>query len=359
MTQYVPFSGSYPAQDVTFLLKQIALETTDVETKEKLIQSGQRHYSEMLSKENPPSETHLSIFNSAMAQHADRMAKEVLILARGLMTAMGDQPIVLVSLVRAGAPLGVMLQRALRMLGHPSFHYGVSIIRDRNLDPVAMDIIEQRHGTEGIVFVDGWTGKGAITGELTKSLSLRKGYPDYPRLAVLADPCGCAWLSASQDDWLIPFGIMGSPVSGMISRSVWAEGELHGCVYCEHLVEYECGNQLVDEISALMEQYQDITLPLALPMPAGHPHLISQCKKMVSDLMAEYEVDSSNRIKPGIAEATRAVLRRVPDHVLVQSKQDPDVALLVHLSEEKGIEVKEVGDALGQYRAVTIIKKVR
>ncbi|MCV4655602.1 hypothetical protein OFM13_30155, partial [Escherichia coli] len=53
------------------------------------------------------------------------------------------------------------------------------------------------------------------------------------------------------------------------------------------------------------------------------------------------------------------VLRRVPDHVFVRQMDDPDVALLVGLAKEKGIAVTEAGDALGQYRAVTIIKKVR
>uniref|UniRef100_UPI0029F496C4 RNA-binding protein n=1 Tax=Klebsiella pneumoniae TaxID=573 RepID=UPI0029F496C4 len=71
------------------------------------------------------------------------------------------------------------------------------------------------------------------------------------------------------------------------------------------------------------------------------------------------EVDSINRIKPGIAEATRAVLRRVPDHVFVRQMDDPDVSLLVGLAKEKGSQVTEAGDTLGQYRAVTIIKKVR
>ena len=71
-----------------------------------------------------------------------------------------------------------------------------------------------------------------------------------------------------------------------------------------------------------------------------------------------YSVDSINRIKPGIAEATRAVLRRVPDHVFVRSVDDPDVALLVGLARDKGIPVTEMGNTIGQYRAVTIIKKV-
>ncbi|EIC1587255.1 hypothetical protein K9692_004706, partial [Escherichia coli] len=52
------------------------------------------------------------------------------------------------------------------------------------------------------------------------------------------------------------------------------------------------------------------------------------------------------------------VLRRVPDHVFVRSVDDPDVALLVGLARDKGIPVTEMGNAIGQYRAVTIIKKV-
>ena len=359
MNQVIPFSGAYPARDITFLLNKITMEMTDVADKEAMIQSGKRHYSEMLSQENPPTEQHLQIFAKAMEQNAGRMATEVVMLAKALADEFGDIPIVLVSLVRAGAPLGVMLQRALRHLGKESHHYGVSIIRDRNLDPAAMDLIEQRHGTEGIVFVDGWTGKGAITGQLIASLDNRKGYPAYPRLVVLADPCGCAWLSASTDDWLIPFGIMGAPVSGMVSRSVWAEDGFHGCVYCEHLQPFECGNELVDTVERLMLGMDVSQIPSAKSVIKTNAPLRAMSKHVVDTLMRRYEVDRSNRIKPGIAEATRAVLRRVPDHVLVQSATDPDVALLVHLAAEKGIPVTEVGDEIGQYRAVTIIKKVK
>jgi len=78
----------------------------------------------------------------------------------------------------------------------------------------------------------------------------------------------------------------------------------------------------------------------------------------VSELAQAYDIERINRIKPGIAEATRAVLRRVPDHILVRDKSDPDVALLVHLAEQKQLPIEEVGQRIGQYRAVTIIKKV-
>ena len=45
-----PFHGSYLPQQVQFLLKPISVETVvDTAHKEALIQSGRRHYSEMLS----------------------------------------------------------------------------------------------------------------------------------------------------------------------------------------------------------------------------------------------------------------------------------------------------------------------
>ena len=47
------FSGSYDPDDVTFLLKPVRLEPTAVAEKERLIQSGRRHYSEMISREGP------------------------------------------------------------------------------------------------------------------------------------------------------------------------------------------------------------------------------------------------------------------------------------------------------------------
>ncbi|MNJ67723.1 Cysteine protease StiP precursor [compost metagenome] len=78
---------------------------------------------------------------------------------------------------------------------------------------------------------------------------------------------------------------------------------------------------------------------------------------MVRGLAEQYDISNWNRIKPGIAEATRAVLRRVPDQVLVRDRNDADVQLLIHLTDRAGIEVQEASD-LGPYRAVTIIRGV-
>ena len=359
MTSFPPFSGSYLPEDIHFLLKPVEMEMTPVDQKERLIQAGTKHYSEMLSQEPEPTHWHLDLFSRALDKGAVRLAKEVVMLAKALADNFANTPIILVSLVRAGVPLGVMLHQTLRAMGKQSYHYGVSIIRDRGIDGTAMDWIEKRHGTEGIVFVDGWTGKGAISGELRHSLASRSGYPINPRLVVLADPCGVSWLSASHDDWLIPFGIMGAPVSGLISRSIWSAEGLHGCVLCEHLRQFECSRWLVDNVANCRNSLEQHVIPASIPASEhNNKRLKSLSEQVIGNLVTQYQIANINRIKPGIAEATRAVLRRVPEHVLVCSIDDPDVALLVRLAHEKNITITEVGDSLGQYRAITIIKKV-
>ncbi|MDX7374926.1 RNA-binding protein, partial [Klebsiella pneumoniae] len=74
---------------------------------------------------------------------------------------------------------------------------------------------------------------------------------------------------------------------------------------------------------------------------ATFKHPPSDLKKLsenvVSLLANKYDISNINRIKPGIAEATRAVLRRVPEHILVKEIADPDVALLVYLAKQKNI----------------------
>ena len=155
------------------------------------------------------------------------------------------------SFVRAGLPLGVLLRRALVELGRDAHHYGISIVRDRGIDQVALEAIIARHGADNVVFVDGWTGKGAIAGEIADCLGSDPRFTHGPRLVVLADPCGRAWLAASAQDWIIPSGILGATVSGLVSRSIWpADGGLHGCVVYDHLQPHDVTRDFIDRIEA-------------------------------------------------------------------------------------------------------------
>ncbi|MCD5993249.1 cysteine protease StiP family protein [Pseudomonas sp. CDFA 602] len=351
-------SGSYLKDDVHFLLRRVEIQTTDVEEKERLIQTRQKHYSEMISEEAAPSAAHQNLFERALDQNCARMAADVQALAHALDQECTGSEIALVSFVRAGLPLGVLLRRALIELGRETHHYGISIIRDRGIDAVALEAIIKAHGAQNIVFVDGWTGKGAISGEIKRSLAGDTRFPEEPRLVVLADPCGSAWLAASCEDWVIPSGILGATVSGLVSRSIWpVEGGLHGCVVYDHLRQHDVTRAFIEQVEN-QRQRQGSTVPVTPWTPQQKLELKAQASQVVNSLAERFGITNLNRVKPGIAEATRAVMRRVPDHVLVRDTTDRDVQLLLHLTEKAGIPVEEVGSALGPYRAVTIIRSL-
>lgn len=374
MTIQANFSGSYLPPEVTLLLDIVSADSVnDISPtqKEALIQSGQRHYSDMLTLEKPPSATHEALYNQALAAGKQRMANDVTSLAFSLhqlfhACVSASQPLILVSLVRAGLPIGVLLQKALSdasvSYALASQHYGVSIIRDRGLDPVALQYILQQHPHSPIVFVDGWTGKGAIYGELQRSLAqindkrqqaqlFHQGNGVIP-LVTLADPAGVAWLSASNDDWLMPASLLNSTVSGLISRTLYREPSdgMHQAVYYDKLQPWDRSGDFIQTIDALRQQ-------TSLPTPLTGKLLPTfATQSVIDDLATRFAINNRNRIKPTIAEATRAILRRDPECVLVNEMADgQDTALLRHLCKEKNIQLIEDA-SIAPYQAVTIIK---
>lgn len=352
-----PFSGSYAPEDVTFLLKPAELAPVDVATKEALIQSGRRHYSEMLSPESPPGEDYLRLYEEALARNGARLAQDVVDLAGALATRAGDrEEVVIASLARAGTPVGVLLRRALLRLGKRSTHYSISIIRDRGIDREALRHIAERHDPSDVVFVDGWTGKGTITRELHASLAERP-FGFEPFLAVVADPAGCADLAASDEDYLIPSGLLNAIVSGLVSRSVLNDdlvgpGDFHACVHYRHLAPQDESVQFIEQIDALMSAMQPRQIA-----PRNKVERAAACEEMVAEIMADTGLTDRHRIKPGVAEATRAVLRRVPDRLLIKDPMDPDVAHLVLLARERGVTIHPLPGDHG-YRAVAVIRSL-
>ena len=371
-------SGSYLPSDVTVLLDIVdktAVADVPVSDKEVLIQSGQRHYSDMLTLEQAPSAMHEQLYKQALDQGATRTSQDIACLAYTLQQLFyngvdAKQPLVLISLVRAGLPIGVLLQRALTDKDSAyhlsSVHYGISIIRDRGLDPVALQLILEQHPHSPVVFVDGWTGKGAIYQELAHSLKpfndptqahytnfFHQGAGVIP-LLTLADPAGVAWLAASTDDWLIPSGLLNSTVSGLISRSLYTEPSLglHRCVFYDGLIKSDNSLAFVDRIDALRQQ-----LPAPIELLATFKQPRYQTADLINKLADQYQITNRNRIKPTIAEATRAILRRDPEQVLLAVADHPDTVLLRHLCAQRDIEISLLGDKILPYQAITIIKQ--
>lgn len=361
------FSGSYAPEDVTFLLKPITMPTVDVAEKERLIQSGARHYSEMLSPEAAPSHAYMAIYAQALTANARRLAGHINALADAILAQAEPHrtgavppapvgthpPTAIVSLARAGTPIGILLTRALRRQGLPTAHYAVSIIRDRGIDRVALDHILARHAPSRIFFVDGWTGKGAIAAELRGPRGATAA-GIVPYLAVIADPAGRADLAATFDDYLIPSGILNGIVSGLVSRSVLnpqiGPSDFHGTVRLDHLAARDLSRQFVDHVDALAK-----ATPATSDWSANRSRGQAQaCDALVARIAAETRITDTNRIKPGIAEATRAVLRRVPHRLLLSDPGRPDLVHLVHLAGERGVPIHPLPPG-SPYHAVAII----
>jgi hypothetical protein len=351
------FAGSYLDGDVDFLLKRLPqADFVDVADKEALIQSGRRHYSEMLSPEHAPSARYLALFDDACRANGARMARDCLRLA-ALIAEQHAGPVTLVSLARGGTPVGVVLKRLLEgMLERTATHYSVSIVRDRGIDANALrHILAQGHAPESIVFVDGWTGKGVIARELASSVArfnAEHGVALDAGLYVLADLAGAAAVAASCDDYLIPSSILNATVSGLISRSVLNEAigpdDFHGCVLYDALAAQDRSRSFVDMLErlALAER--------AAPAQAADTHAAAQrSQAYIGQAKHRYGIGDVNLIKPGIGEATRVLLRRVPRLLLLRDPDHPAVAHLRLLADEKKVPV-ETDPAL-PYLAVSLI----
>ena len=361
------FSGSYRPDDVTFLLKRLpALPFVDIARKEQLIQSGQRHYSEMLSPEALPSARYLAIFHSACEANRQQMARDCLTLAT-LIAARRSGAITLVSLVRAGTPVGVILKQLLsQVLGREAVHYAVSIVRDRGIDAVALrHILAQGHAPESIVFVDGWTGKGAISRELTQSIehfNLGHGCEIDPGLYVLSDLAGTAACAASSLDYLIPSSILNATVSGLVSRSVLNQaigaGDFHGCVYYDKFKAHDVSQTFADSLVAAgvaLASRESVRVSLPIDQNRIHQRRIrSISTQFLAATMAQHGITDVNLVKPGIGEATRVLLRRAPRLLMLRDPQAPDVAHLNLLAAEKKVPL--LVDPHMPYQAVSLIQ---
>ena len=342
------FSGSYAASDVQFLLKPLQMEPiADLEEKERLIQSGKRHYSEMISVEQQPDEEYLSLFHRSVETNLAKMAADLYWITQKILGSRHVDNLAIVSLARAGTPVGVGIKRLLeKEAAIPVKHYSISIIRDRGIDQQALQYITQRHNPESIVFVDGWTGKGAIARELQESMQrlqdplLRK----IPvELYVLCDLGGVSTDCGSTEDYLIPSAILNATISGLVSRTILNERigkhDFHGCLYYEELKSRDLSRWFIDKL--LEEVDQHLPRIRQQPPPIYQPAVVYQrMQSWLNDLESNYGINNLNLIKPGICESTRALLRRSARLLIVKNGADNDTEHLLHLAEKNNIPVE-------------------
>ncbi len=344
--------SSYSEEDVILLLKDITgmVQPQSTEEREKLIQAG-RHYCEMLPIEYVPSSKYMEVYEEALENYSEPTARAIAVLADKVIKEKGND-VVLVSLARAGIPVGILLKRYIKFKYKIDVtHYSISIIRGRGIDKKAMNYMLDRHKADKLLFVDGWIGKGAILNELKKDLLEFEGVSSD--IAVVADPANVTELCGTHDDILIPSSCLNSTVSGLISRTflrddIIGEDDFHGAVYYGELSDSDLSYKFIDAI----EKH------FSMDVQPDDKRISGLGVNEVKDIASEFGIDDINLVKPGIGETTRVLLRRVPWKVLIDSryKDDASLAHIVRLAKEKNVPVEYY--PLTHYRACGIIKKL-
>ncbi|MFD0314745.1 phosphoribosyltransferase [Streptomyces flavalbus] len=350
-----PAFSSYAPEEVGWLLQDLSDVTLEAPTEEReeAIQSGGAHYAESLPVEYQPSEEYQRLFHAALDASADRLAHAVGVVTETVLAERSPRP-VLVSLARAGTPVGVLMRRWARYRhGLELPHYAVSIVRGRGIDANALRWLARHHDPADVVFVDGWTGKGAISRELAaavREFEEREGIGGFdPDIAVLADPGSCVRTYGTREDFLIPSACLNSTVSGLISRTVLradlvGPDDFHGAKFYRELAGADVSGDFLNAVSARFEEVAEAVDAAVKELLSADRTPTWEGWAAVERISEEYGIHDVNLVKPGVGETTRVLLRRVPWKILARKGAGADLDHVRLLAGQRGVVVEEVDE---------------
>ncbi|MFD3835373.1 phosphoribosyltransferase [Streptomyces sp. NPDC058642] len=350
-----PAFSSYAPEDVGWLLQDLSDVTLEAPTEEReeAIQSGGAHYAESLPVEYQPSEQYQRLFHTALDGSAARLAQAVGAVTEIVLAERSPRP-VLVSLARAGTPVGVLMRRWAQFRhGLDLPHYAVSIVRGRGIDANALRWLAAHHDPADVVFVDGWTGKGAITRELAdavKEFEVSDGVTGFdPEIAVLADPGSCVKTYGTREDFLIPSACLNSTVSGLISRTVLRADlvgphDFHGAKFYRELAGADVSVEFLDAVAATFPEVVEAVDAQTKELLSSDRDPTWEGWAAVERISEEYGIHDVNLVKPGVGETTRVLLRRVPWKILARAGAGADLDHVRLLAEQRGVPVEEVDE---------------
>ncbi len=331
-------------EEVILLLNDVSDVAIPVslEERERRVKAGERTRS-IIIEEYAISDEYRNIVLDNMEEYLQNMANSVCSLAEQLYAVKGKD-LVLVDIVRAGIPIGILVRRYLKNKYDVVVpHYGISLVR--GLDKKAMEYIMSKHGKKGIQFIDGWTGRGTVTRDILKSVESDFEGVDGS-LAVLSDSINVAKYAGTREDIYIPHAPLNAAATGLVSITVKNdeyenETGFNSAMYLDNLESVDISDSYLDRVEKLFiydGSYETLQNTGVTDSELGR---ISEVVNRQIRLM-----------NPGINEAARAVLRRELEKLLVSSLDDRDVRVLIELAKLKGVPTEVV--ELNGYKAVSV-----
>lgn len=379
--------SSYSKDDVIFLLKDLTdiMPDTTLEDKEKMIAQGV-NYSEMISKESYMNDDVNNLFCEITKEKEQDIADLIEKLAFRVIEHQKDRPFqkeidvlnntVIVSLARAGTPIGVLLKKYYEYIYDVNVpHYSVSIIRDKGIDENALKYILTVYPNKKIVFIDGWTGKGSIGNELKKTLryfNAENKTNISSDLVVLADPAHTAQVYATREDICIPNACLNSTVSGLVSRTIHNKhyigvNDFHGAKYYGDLANMDYSNWFIKQITDCFVNFenrdvykvfkieQQTELQRDKEKETGDENYINNVidtlnnKILKQEQFSKYFLNEKNefvetdytKLKLSIGETSRTVLRRSPKLIIVNNLKDENLKFVLYMTNQRKVDVIE------------------
>lgn len=347
------FSGSYRLRDCHFLLTPLSLNRVNAALQPTLP-----------GWEDAPHEDYLCLYQSTLLLNCSRVAQDVACLASVLNRKLGGN-IVLASLARAGTPFGVLLARALRLLGRTATHYGISLIHKYGVDHAALDYIFERHDEAGFRFVDGWTGKGGISRVLahsTAEYNRTRGTNLSGKLTVVSDLAGVAEMAATDADYFVPTSPINAPMNGLISKTFGKDEQMkpddfHGTFELPHLAGCDRSNHFLDAVS------EQLPGALNFVQATGVQPISDEVRRQAAlraqtalpRIMAAAGSNNEDLIKHGYCETVRAMQRRPVRQFWLRNPDNAQNSELIAIARKRGIEV--VHEPLLEYECVGICSR--
>jgi len=128
----------------------------------------------------------------------------------------------------------------------------------------------------------------------------------------------------------------------------------HQCVTYEHLAQHDLSNWFVDKIS---ERFDCVAIAEDTVSDGWRKYRQIQVNAFLETTMLDNNIKDINKIKPGVAEATRVMLRRVPRLLVLRKANSSDVKHLIVLANEKNIPIEE--NPSMPFEAMAIIENIK